>query len=118
MKDRLGVLMKDRLGVLALRPWKASFGDRGQPATLLGIEVIATLRRRQDKPAVLALLEDRRVALTGPVLAVGHPRVMALYLRGRAVAARTAEDQQWLMSCSRELRAPRRASGPAGRQPS
>lgn len=96
--------MKDRLGVLALRPWKASFGDRRQPGTLLGTRVVATLRERQDEPAVLALLEDRRVALTGAVLAVGHPRVMALYLRGRAVAAKTAEDQQWLMSCSRELR--------------
>jgi len=100
--------VKDRLGVLTVRPWPDDAGDPAAPTMILGRRVRRTLASRADDGAALVLLEDRRMALTGPVLAVGRPLVLAMYLRRRAFAAPHELDRVWLARCSRVAR-----SGPA-----
>jgi hypothetical protein len=81
---------------LTVRRWSMDDGDPGSPQHVLGVPVEHLLAARPDAPGALVALEDRRLALTGQIAAIGRHRALRTYVRGRA---RTKDDQayrRWL----------------------
>ena len=81
---------------LTVRRWDADDGDPGSPQRVLGVPVDRLLAERTDAPGALVALADRRLALTGPIAAIGRHRALRTYVRGRA---RTKDDKayrRWL----------------------
>jgi hypothetical protein len=85
---------------LTLRLWDVRDGDPGEPERVLGIPVDRLLARRADAPGALVVLEDRRLALTGPLAAVGLPRFLREYVRQRARSKRDQAYRTWLAEVS------------------
>jgi hypothetical protein len=89
---------------LTVRPWAAGDGDPGAPTRVLGITVDAVIAKRTDAPGALVALHDHRVALTGPIAAVGRHRTLRTYVRGRARAKDDPDYREWLAEVSRVLK--------------
>lgn len=85
---------------LTLRLWDARDGDPGEPEQVLGIPVAHLLARRADAPGALVVLEDRRLALTGTLAAVGLHRFLRTYARERARTKRDPAYRTWLAEVS------------------
>ena len=88
---------------LTLRPWDVRDGEPGEPEHVLGIPVDHLLVRRADAPGALVALADRRLALTGPIAAVGRHRVLRAYVRQRARSKRDPAYRAWLAEVSAVL---------------
>ncbi|MBJ7328900.1 MAG: potassium/proton antiporter [Solirubrobacteraceae bacterium] len=67
--------------IFTSRPWRESDGDVIDPAAVLGLPVIERLRRRWDVPGAVVVLQDGRLAVTGPRLIVGSPDQVLDYAR-------------------------------------
>jgi hypothetical protein len=88
---------------LTLRLWDLRDGDPGEPERVLGVPVEHLLARRADAPGALVVLEDHRVALTGPLAAVGLHRFLREYVRQRASSKRDQAYRTWLAEVSAAL---------------
>ena len=88
---------------LTLRLWDARDGDPGEPERVLGIPVDHLLAQRADAPGALVVLEDRRLALTGTLAAVGFHRFLWTYVRQRARTKRDQAYRTWLAEVSAVL---------------
>jgi hypothetical protein len=88
---------------LTLRLWDPLDGDAAEPERVLGIPVDHLLARRADAPGALVVLEDRRLALTGPLAAVGLHRFLRAYVRQRARGKRDEAYRTWLAEVSAVL---------------
>jgi hypothetical protein len=88
---------------LTLRQWDPSDGDPGAPERVLGIPVDHLLAQRADAPGALVVLEDHRLALTGPLAAVGLHRFLRTYVRRRARSKPDEAYRTWLAEVSAAL---------------
>jgi potassium/hydrogen antiporter len=79
--------------VLMVRPW--SDGDAAHPPEINGVEVVQHLRTRRDVPGALVLLADGRYAITGPLLAVGPPRLLERHIRRQLHVADSEQERAW-----------------------
>jgi hypothetical protein len=89
---------------LTVRPWNADDGNPGTPQQVLGIPVDHVLAERTDAPGALVALRDHRIALTGPLAAIGRHRVLRTYVRGRARTRDDAPYREWLAEVSEVLK--------------
>src|SRR5687768_2280073 len=85
---------------LTVRRWNSDDGNPGSPAQVLGIPVDHLLAKRPDAPGALVALQDRRVALTGQIAAIGHYRALRTYVRSRARFKHDAAYRAWLAEVS------------------
>ena len=85
---------------LTVRPWDAHDGTPDRPQRVLGVPVAHVLAARSDAPGALVALEDRRVALTGQLAAIGRHRALRAYVRGRARAKDDERYREWLTEVS------------------
>jgi hypothetical protein len=83
--------------------WDTDDGLPGAPEQVLGIPVAGILASRPDAPGALVALQDRRLALTGVVAAIGHHRVLRHYVRGRARTKADAKYRAWLANVAAVL---------------
>jgi hypothetical protein len=81
---------------LTVRLWNSDDGHPGSPERVLGIPVDRFLATRPDAPGALVALQDQRVALTGPIAAIGRHRTLRTYVRGRARSKQDAAYRDWL----------------------
>ena len=81
--------------VFHARRWTEEDGDPARPDTVAGLEVIDRLRSRRDLPGALALLEDGRYAVTGPVLAMGSRQALSDWVRRRLRAGVGDSERVW-----------------------
>jgi cell volume regulation protein A len=87
--------LRGRSAIFTVRPWAESDGNPAHPRDVLGVPVAAQLRTRRDTPGALVALVDGRYAVTGPVLAVGGPRLLQHHARKRARGAETDQERAW-----------------------
>jgi cell volume regulation protein A len=80
--------------VFTVRPYMES-GSMTHPAWIEGVEVVEHLRTRRDVPGALVLLADGRYAITGPLLAVGPPRLLQRHVRQRLYLAESDQERAW-----------------------
>ena len=95
--------MLNRGPTLTVRPWDEHDGDPASPYCVLGVPVDHLIVGRLDAAGALVALEDRRVALTGPVAAIGRHRAVRSYVRGRARNVGDGPDREWLERVSSAL---------------
>jgi hypothetical protein len=88
---------------LTVRAWNPHDGNPGSPQQVLGIPVDRLLAQRPDAPGALVALTDRRLALTGPIAAIGRHRVLRTYVRGRARTKTDRAYRAWLAEVSEVL---------------
>ncbi len=67
--------------IFTSRPWRDADGDPIDCSELLGLPVIDRLRRRWDVPGAVLVLQDGRLAITGPRLVVGSRDQVQDYAR-------------------------------------
>ncbi len=87
--------IQGRPPVFTSRPWSDADGDPAAPAELGGERVLELLRDRRDLPGALALLEDGRYAVSGPVLAIGGREDLAAWAKRRLTGADN-DERAWL----------------------
>jgi potassium/hydrogen antiporter len=81
-----------RAAIFSVKPWRAAWGDPGEPHSVEGVAVARALRVRHGDPGALVQLEDGRFAVTGDgVVAAGGARQLFRYCRDRI---RRADDEQ------------------------
>ncbi len=80
--------------VFTVRPYEHA-GSVTHPAEIDGVEVVAHLRTRRDLPGALVLLADGRYGITGPLLAVGPPRLLQRHVRQRLRLAESEQERAW-----------------------
>lgn len=78
--------------VFASRPWREADGDPLECAAVLGIPVVEKLRRRWDVDGAVYVLQDGRLAVTGPRLVVGSREQIQNY--ARRMLRQTREDDE------------------------
>ncbi|GAC1316337.1 MAG: potassium/proton antiporter [Thermoleophilaceae bacterium] len=84
---------RGRSPIYSVRAWS---GDAAQPLSVGSLAVTRHLRTRRGEPGALVQLEDARYAITdGAVVAVGAPRQLFSYCRGRIRRAETEEARAW-----------------------
>ena len=66
-----------------VRPWNDEDGDPAHPSTIGGHEVLEHVRTRRDRRGALVVLDDGRLAVTGPLVAVGTPIALQTFARRR-----------------------------------
>jgi hypothetical protein len=88
--------MPNRGPTLTVRPWDARDGDPGRPERVLGVRVDRPIITRPDAAGALVALEDHRVALTGPTVAIGRHEALRSYARSRARALGDRPGREWL----------------------
>jgi hypothetical protein len=88
---------------LTVRPWDVRDGDPASPGQVFGVAVDHVLATRSDAAGALVALVDRRVALAGPIGAIGRSRALRAYVRGRARASPDRADREWLEQVSSVL---------------
>ena len=86
-------------------PWEPSFGDPAEPKMLLGVPVVEILRSRRDRRGALVSLVDGRLAVTGPLLAVGNRGDLERYARQRLAIANTQDERGWWQAVIGEIAA-------------
>jgi hypothetical protein len=95
--------MPNRGPTLTVRPWDARDGDPARPERVLGVRVQRLIITRLDAAGALVALADRRVALTGPIAAVGRRGALRSYARSRARSRRNRADRDWLTQVATAL---------------
>jgi hypothetical protein len=95
--------MPHRGPMLTVRRWDAGDGDPARPRQVLGVRVDRDILTRSDAAGALVALEDGRVALTGPIVAIGRRGALRSYLRSRARAVDDGADREWLEEVSDAL---------------
>ena len=80
---------------LLTRPWTAADGDPADPEIVAGALVLETLRTRGDRAGALVHLENGRLAVTGPSLAVGDAGPVRRYADVRLAVATDRPEQAW-----------------------
>jgi len=70
-------------------------GDAAHPKEVAGIEVVQHLRTRRDAPGSLVALADGRYAITGPLTAIGPPRLLQRHVRRQLRHATDDEARAW-----------------------
>jgi hypothetical protein len=88
--------MPNRGPTLTVRPWDARDGDPADPERVFGVAVDHVIAARHDAAGALVALADRRVALTGPIAAIGRHHALRSYIRSRAHEMRDGADRAWL----------------------
>ena len=106
--------MLNRGPTLTVRPWDVRDGDPAAPEQVFGVAVDHLLASRLDAAGALVALEDRRVALAGPIGAIGRPRALGSYVRGRARGISDPADRAWLEQVSTLLERLESESGAPG----
>ncbi|MDX6699713.1 MAG: potassium/hydrogen antiporter [Solirubrobacteraceae bacterium] len=86
-----------RRAVFRSGPWPRDAGDAGRPREVGGQEVVDLLRIRRDVPGTLAVLDDGRYAVTGPVMALGGRDDVAAWARRRLRDA-DEDERAWLQN--------------------
>jgi potassium/hydrogen antiporter len=81
--------------VFTARPWSAADGDPTRPSHVAGRDVVDHLRVRRDEPGCLAVLDDGRYAICGPVLVIGARSQITSWAMRRMRDA-PAEERAWL----------------------
>jgi cell volume regulation protein A len=81
--------------VFTSRPWKEEDGDPGFPREVDGTAVAERLRTRRDRRGALVALEDGRLAVTGPTLAMGGALQLQRYARRRLVSESDDAARAW-----------------------
>lgn len=66
-----------------VRPWGEADGDPAHPQVVAGHSVLEHLRTRRDTRGALVVLDDGRLAVTGPLVAVGTPIALQTFARRR-----------------------------------
>ncbi|MBJ7522307.1 MAG: potassium/proton antiporter, partial [Solirubrobacteraceae bacterium] len=67
--------------IFTSRTWRESDGDPLEPVAVLGLPVVERLRRRWDVPGAVVVLQDGRLAVTGPRIVVGSRDQVLDYAR-------------------------------------
>jgi cell volume regulation protein A len=80
--------------VFTVRPYEEA-ASATHPARIEDVDVVAHLRTRRDVPGALVLLADGRYAITGPLLAVGPPRLLQRHVRQQLHRARSDQERAW-----------------------
>ena len=81
--------------IFTSRPWRVVDGDPLDCAAVLGIPVVEKLRRRWDIDGAVYVLQDGRLAVTGPRLVVGSRDQVQNYARRMLRESREdAEDER------------------------
>jgi potassium/hydrogen antiporter len=80
---------------LETRPWSSADGDPSDPEMVSGALVVDKLRARGDEPGALVLLENGRLAVTGPSVAVGNAGLVRRYAGVRRTVAESRAEQGW-----------------------
>jgi potassium/hydrogen antiporter len=80
--------------VFTVKPYEDA-GSVTHPDRIEDVEVVAHLRTRRDVPGALVLLADGRYAITGPLLAVGPPRLLQHHVRRRLHLAQSDQERAW-----------------------
>jgi cell volume regulation protein A len=80
--------------VFTVKPYEDA-GSVTHPDRIEDVEVVAHLRTRRDVPGALVLLADGRYAITGPLLAVGPPRLLQHHVRRRLHLAESDQERAW-----------------------
>jgi cell volume regulation protein A len=80
---------------LETRPWAPVDGDPSDPEMVAGALVVDKLRVRGDRAGALVLLENGRLAVTGPSVAVGNAGLIRRYAGGRLAVALSLAEQGW-----------------------
>jgi cell volume regulation protein A len=80
--------------VFTVKPYEHP-GSVTHPDRVEDVEVVAHLRTRRDVPGALVLLADGRYAITGPLLAVGPPRLLQHHVRRRLRLAESDQERAW-----------------------
>jgi cell volume regulation protein A len=81
--------------IFMTRPWTDDDGDPSHPREVLGIPVLEHLRTRRDKHGALVALADGRYAITGPLLAVGGPKLLQRHVRDQLRHAGSEQERAW-----------------------
>ncbi|HEY1357410.1 MAG TPA: potassium/proton antiporter [Thermoleophilaceae bacterium] len=94
--EELVVPMYGRAAIFSVQPWKADFGDPGEPSSIEGVAVVRALRQRHGEPGALVQLEDGRFAVTGEgIVAAGGPRQLFRFCRDRIRRAENEQRRAW-----------------------
>jgi cell volume regulation protein A len=80
--------------VFTVKPYEP-VGSITHPTHIEGNAVVAHLRTRRDVPGALVLLADGRYAITGPLLAVGPPRLLQRHVRQQLHRADSDQARAW-----------------------
>lgn len=67
--------------IFTSRPWRDVDGDPLEPVAVAGLPVVERLRRRWDVPGAIVVLQDGRLAVTGPRLVIGSRGQVQSYAR-------------------------------------
>ena len=92
--------------VFSTGPWDPADGDPGRPRQVRGVPVAYQLRTRRDSPGAVVQLADGRMALTGPVMAVGAAGQVQEAARRRLRSASDEADAAWWREAIGALAAP------------
>jgi cell volume regulation protein A len=92
---RRRVGLRAHASIFMTRPWTEDDGDPSHPREVLGIAVVEHLRTRRDRPGALVALADGRYAITGPLLAVGGPKLLQRHVRERLRLAKSEQERAW-----------------------
>jgi cell volume regulation protein A len=88
--------VRSHRAVLTVRPRKPEDGDDlARPESLDGVEVVQHLRTRRDVPGALVMLADGRYAVSGPLVAIGPPRLLQRHVRRALHGAESATERAW-----------------------
>jgi cell volume regulation protein A len=80
---------------LLTRPWAVTDGDAADPEMVVGALVVERLRARADQAGALVLLENGRLAVTGPSVAVGDLGLVRRYAGVRLAVADDRAERGW-----------------------
>jgi cell volume regulation protein A len=81
--------------VYTTRPWNANDGDPAHPREIAGRRVVEHIRTRRDMPGAMVVLDDGRLAVTGPILMMGPPGQMQAQARRRMLRATDDAEVAW-----------------------
>jgi cell volume regulation protein A len=78
-----------------VRPWRDEDGDPAHPETIGGHAVLEHVRTRRDRRGALVVLDDGRLAVTGPLVAVGTPIALQTFARRRLAQSSDDAERGW-----------------------
>jgi potassium/hydrogen antiporter len=78
-----------------VRPWNDEDGDPAHPRMIGGHEVLEHVRTRRDRRGALVVLDDGRLAVTGPLVAVGTPIALQTFARRRLAQSSDDAERGW-----------------------
>jgi cell volume regulation protein A len=81
--------------IFTARPWSDADGDPAHPREVAGNPVVEHLRTRRDIPGALVILDDGRIAVTGPILMMGPPSQLQTQARRRMLQASDDAEVAW-----------------------